>query len=226
MTPKEKIYAKIIDTKNEERRILGLVAIDKDKSLADGFARNHSIKELQEDLDIAQRSLAATKKKAEITAYFKTPAGIELKKRLEKKIDEAKATLLKAHADMAIDLRDFTMSYLGHRWLIRNFNDHCLSIDFNDMDGKAIFGMRIEVFYSIDFNDEDAFRMSYSSSGDFDPTSDADRHEFLTGLFTITKKDVALELKKMLKAFARFYGQYKDEIYNLNDQLQNPPING
>ena len=115
MTPKEKIYAKIIDVKNEERVILGLTPTDKQRDLANGFARNHTIKELEEDLAHAQQSLAATKKKAAIEAYFKSPAGVELKRRLEKKIDDAKGMLLKAQTDMAMDLRDFTMRHLGHR---------------------------------------------------------------------------------------------------------------
>lgn len=225
MTPKEKIYAKIIDTNNEERRILGLVEIDKEKALADGFARNHSIKELQEDLDMAQHSLATTKKKAEITAYFKTPAGIELKNRLERKIDEAKGMLLKAQTDMAIDLRDFTMRHLGHRWIIRNFNQSSLTLDFNGKDGKPIFGMDIHVYYGTDLCDPDEFSMNYSS-GCFDMKTIGERHEYLSGLCNLTKQDVVAEFKKMLKAYSRFCNEYHTEIDNLRNQLQNPSING
>lgn len=226
MTPKEKIYAKIIDVKNEERVILGLTPTDKERELANGFARNHTIKELEDDLARAQQSLARTKKKAAIAAYFKSPDGAALKKRLEKKIDDASGMLLKAQTDMAIDLRDFTMRHLGHRWIIRNFNDRCLSIEFNGNDGKPMFGMRIEVFYAIDFGDPDMFTMSHTSASDFDPTTDNDRHEFLLGLCTITKKDVALEFKKMLKAYSKFCDEYRTEIDELKNQLQNPPING
>lgn len=226
MTPKEKIYAKIIDTQNEERRILGLVAIDKDKSLADGFARNHTIKELEEDLEMAQRQLDKTKKKAEVEAFFKTPAGIELKNRLEKKIDEAKAMLLKAQMDMAIDLRDFTMNHLGHRWVIRHFNNRYLTIDFNDMDGKPINDKDIDVYYAVDGGNPENFTVNYPSSSEFDPTAESDYHEYIKGIFIITKPNVALEFKKMLKDYSRFCERYNDEIYNLKQQLQNPPING
>lgn len=224
MTPKEKIYAKTIDIQNEERSILGLASIDKEKSLANGFARNHTIKELEEELSNAQISLTRVKKKAAKEAYFNTPEGMELKCRLEKEINDASAMLLKAHADMAISLQDFTMKHLGYRWIIRNFNDRCLSIEFNDKAGKPIFGMRIEVFYAIDFADPEMFTMSHTSASDFDPTADYERHEYIKGLFTITKEDVASELKKMLKAYSRFCNEYHTEIDNLKNQLNNPPI--
>ncbi|MBD5357377.1 MAG: hypothetical protein HDR88_10300 [Bacteroides sp.] len=225
MTPKEKIYAKIIDVKNEGRIILGLKPIDKERDLAMGFARNHTIKELEEDLALAQESLAATKKKAAIEAYFKSPDGIALKRRLEKKIDDARGMLLKAQSDMAIDLRDFTMKHLGYRWIIRNFNDTCLSLEFNDKDGKPKFGMSINVYYGTELGDPDEFSMNYSS-GCFDMKTISERHEYLSGLCTLTKQDVAAEFKKMLKAYSRFCNEYHTEIDNLRNQLQNPPING
>lgn len=225
MTPKEKIYAKIIDVKNEERVILGLMPTDKERDLANGFARNHTVKELEEDLAIAQQSLERTKKKAAIEAYFKSPDGAALKRRLEKKIDEAKGMLLKAQTDMAIDLRDFTMRNLGHRWIIRNFNQSCLTLDFNGNDGKPIFGMDIHVYYGTDLCDPDEYSMNYSS-GCFDLKTISERHEYLSGLCTLTKQEVATEFKKMLKAYSRFCNEYHTEIDNLKNQLQNPPING
>lgn len=225
MTPKEKIYAKIIDVKNEERVILGLMPTDKERDLASGFAHNHTIKELEEDLAIAQQSLERTKKKSAKEAYFNTPEGVELKRRLEKKIDEAKGMLLKARTDMAIDLRDFTMRHLGNRWIVRNFNHSCLTIDFNGNDGKPIFGMDIHVYYGTDLCDPDEYSMNYSS-GCFDLKTISERHEYLSGLCTLTKQEVATEFKKMLKAYSRFCIEYHTEIDNLKNQLQNPPING
>lgn len=221
MTPKEKIYAKIIDVKNEERIILGLTPTDKQRDLANGFARNHTIKELEEDLAHAQQSLAATKKKAAIEAYFKSPAGVELKRRLEKKIDDAKGMLLKAQTDMAMDLRDFTMRHLGHRWIIRNFNQSSLTLDFNGNDGKPIFGMDIHVCYGTDLCDPDEFSMNYSS-GCFDMKTISERHDYLSGLCALTKQDVVTEFKKMLKAYSRFCNEYHTEIDNLRNQLQKP----
>ena len=225
MTPKEKIYAKIIDVKNEERAILGLKPTDKERDLSYGFARNHTLKELEEDLALAQQSLAATKKKVAIEAYFKSPDGVALKRRLEKKIDEASGMLLKAQTDMAIDLRDFTMRHLGHRWVIRNFNQNSLTIDFNDKDGKPICGMDINVYYGTEMCAPDEFSMNYSN-GCFDMKTISERHEYLTGLYTLTKQNVVTEFKKMLKAYSKFCNDYHTEIDNLKNQLQNPPING
>ena len=225
MTPKEKIYAKIIDIKNEERVILGLKPTDKERDLAMGFARNHTIKELEEYLALAQESLAATKKKAAIEAYFKSPEGIAPKRRLEKKIDDARRMLLKAQSDMAINLRDFTMRHLGDRGIIRNFNQSSLTLNFNGNDGKPIFGMDIHVSYGTDLCDPEEFSMDYSS-GCFDMKTISERHDYLSGLCALTKQDVVTEFKKMLKAYSRFCNEYHTEIDNLRNQLQNPPVNG
>lgn len=145
--------------------------------------------------------------------------------RFEKKIDDAKGMLLKAQTDMAMDLRDFTMRHLGHRWIIRNFNQSSLTLDFNGNDGKPIFGMDIHVYYGTDLCDPDEFSMNYSS-GCFDMKTISERHDYLSGLCALTKQDVVTEFKKMLKAYSRFCNEYYTEIDNLRNQLQNPPING
>lgn len=221
MTPKEKIYAQIIDVKNEERVILGLMPTDKERDLANGFARNHTIKELEDDLAHAQRSLAATKHKAKIDAFFATEAGAEYQAELEAKHD----SLMAAYEDYKTTtlrwLRDFLDKTVGSAWKIYHFGDTAFTLQMCDDNDKALFGHDIEYHYSAYRN---CFEINYGSFGSFDPTSSPYRSAYLKGMAILADPSIANDMKKILMGFSMQCERIRKEEYNIKSKLQNPPI--
>lgn len=223
MTPKEKIYAQTIDIKNEERAILGLVPIDKEKSLANGYARNHTIKELEEDLAIAQQRLAATRHKAETDAFFNTEAGIAFKEELEAKRESLMAAYEDCKTATLRWLREYLDKTVGGEWKIRSFCNTGFTLQMCDENEKSLFGHDIDYHYS---SFEDKFEMNYGSFGSFDPTASPYRSAYLKGMATLADPVIAKDMKKTLMDYSKQCEKIRDEEYNIKKQLQNPPING
>ena len=221
MTPKEKIYAQIIDVKNEEREILGLKPTDKERELANGFARNHTIKELEDDLAYAQVRLATTKHKAKIDAFFATEAGVQYQAELEAKHD----SLMAAYEDYKITtlrwLRDFLDKTVGSVWKIRSFCNTGFTLQMCDENDKALFGHSIYYHYS---SFEDRFEINYGSFGSFDPTSSPYRAAYLKGMAMLADPAIATDMKKVLMDYSMQCERIREEEYNIKSQLQNPPI--
>lgn len=74
--------------------------------------------------------------------------------------------------------------------------------------------------------DPDKFEISCSSVGGYDPTQDSSRLDYFIGLTTLSKYDVATELKNLLKSFSDYCYRQGNEIYRLENELENPPYNG
>lgn len=222
MTRKEKIYAQIIDVKNEERIILGLTPTDKERDLANGFARNHTIKDLEEELEYAQRSLASTKHKAKVNAFFATDAGKEYQVELEAKHE----SLMTAYEDYKTTtlrwVRDYLDTVVGCEWKIKSFCNTGFTLQMCDENDKALFGHDIDYHYS---SFEDRFEINYGSFGSFDPTASPYRSAYLKGMATLADPAVAKDMKKILMGYSKQCARIREEEYNIKAQLQNPPIN-
>lgn len=221
MTPKEKIYAQIIDVQNEERKILGLVPIDKEKSLASGFARNHTIKELEEDLAIAYHRLATTKRQAKIDAFYQTEAGIAYKSELEARRESLLAKYTDSQTATLRKVREFLDKTVGSEWKIQGFGDTSFALQLCNDSGKDLFGHDIDFHYS---SRESRFKMNYGSIGSFDPTADPCRSAYLKGMATLADPVIAQELKGILMDYAKTCNRIRSEEYDINTDLQNPPI--
>jgi len=59
-----------------------------------------------------------------------------------------------------------------------------------------------------------------------DPTQDSRRLYYFIGLTTLSKYDVTTELKSLLKSFSDYCYRQGNEIYRLENELENPPYNG
>lgn len=222
MTPKEKIYAQIIDVKNEERIILGLTPNDKERDLANGFARNHTIKELEDDLAYAKLSLAVTKHKAKVDAFFATEAGVKYRAELEAKHE----SLMAAYEDYKTTtlrwVRDFLDKVVGCEWKIRSFCNTGFTLQMCDENDNALFGHDIDYHYS---SFEGRFEINYGSFGSFDPTASPYRSAYLKGMATLADPAVAKDMKKILMGYSKQCARIRKEESNIKSQLQNPPIN-
>ncbi len=227
MTSKEKIYAQILETRNAIDKLNGNAPrYDIDKCLHTNYAQTHTRAELNAELGIAQSCLRNARSKKAIEKWYGTPAGIAYREEHEAKIKSLRREVLNTHRDTTSDVHRFIYQHLGKQWRVRVIGERAMTIELLDKDGKSQFGYDIELYYGHETCDPDKFEISCSSVGGYDPTQDSRRLDYFIGLTTLSKYDVATELKSLLKSFSDYCYRQGNEIYRLENELENPPYNG
>ena len=109
---------------------------------------------------------------------------------------------------------------------MRVIGERAMTLELLDKDGRSQFGYDIEFYYGHETCNPDKFEISCSSVGGYDPTQDSSRLDYFIGLTMLSKYDVATELKSLLKSFSDYCYRQGNEIYRLENELENPPYNG
>lgn len=227
MTPKEKIYAQILKTWNEIDKLNGdNPRYDIDKCLENkAYCNQHTLVELNKELDLALSQLNGKKRKKSVADWYKTPDGEAYRGEHEDKIKHLRREAIDKHKACTEDVGDFIHKYLGSNWRVRCVGERMMTFELLDKDGKHPFGHEFDIYYGHDHRNPDKFEISCSSVGGFDPTQDNDRFNFFIGIKTVSTPEIASELKAIVKSFSEFCYHQNNRIYELENELENPPVN-
>lgn len=223
MTPKEKIYKRILETRN---RINAIKGDEKQYNIIDecldvAYVRNRTIAELNDELDCAQRQLYQLQIADRVKAWELTSEGKEAVCKANTSIQQIQRDVEERVAETEDRLQTFLAFNIGHRWKPLCLGLPSVRLAYCNKDGKPIFGHEVSVSFDKNFGDR-RLRFGYGSFGSFDPTDDDDRVSYLCGMAELCKSENAKELKDILFSFADWMDVRRNEINKYHDMLNHP----
>lgn len=212
MTQKENLLYKLMEVKNQIAEVKGETVneIDTKSWQFVRKARESRVYELQQKIEAAERSLEKAKKQAKENEWLQTEDGKAYSIRLKAKEEELTNAYDESEANAIKELNAYIKQQLGNQWGLCYFNESHIEIGVVD-EGKQlkkdgtyneIFGHSFEIFLGLDENGEDRFDINYGCLGSFDPSKEASRAVFLSGLANVcSNKEVQDEIKNIHKNF-------------------------
>jgi hypothetical protein len=214
MTKKEKLYFEYLRLNNELMSLRGeeTVAVSEETVRDNQFKKNangYSVSQLESMISNTQDSIAKTKQKNAIDAWFKTPDGIRYRA-LHTKREEA---LKEERTSLILNTREkiskMVKTALGDKWAVPHIalggsgNIRVGVIKNVREDGyeECHFGCTFEIFFeSVDCSLEkkEEFNMSFASKGSFDPVDDEVSKEYVIGMGKFVSNTFMLKELKAL----------------------------
>lgn len=221
MTRKQSLYAQIIDTRNEIDIINGI-----EPSLANNqggagerYIGSHTIAELECELNIAKSRLQSARRKKAIAEYYATESGMAYKTPRDNQIERLRTATLQLFEEAEDKIGRWLKANIGTNWTVGSIGNTSMRLELTDESGKHLTHHEVSIYF-----DGKHFEMNYGSFGSFDPTKSPYRSALLMGMAKLASPDLAESLKAILADFHRCVEMNGDEVYNLKQELDNPPI--